>query len=148
MTRPLFHRISDALDACHNSAHVNHVRANNGRVVAIRPTGGSDWHAPGLFDLTFSHPDIDHRPHGDDGKWSVTRTDATRSIKTFMTADVIQNVDIIYFDQHINQQWRECEIVKRTPTRVRLSYELPRTGFTHTWRYYLDLGATRYLSLE
>lgn len=45
----------------------------------------------------------------------------------------------------INQALRNCTIVKVTPTRVRVEYELPRAGTVGGWYHYVDLNGDRFI---
>ena len=130
--------ITDALNEC-GPGHPAHIKSwEMGRVVAIR-TGNDD----GTFNLTFSDPKVDLRSEGDTA-YNVTRDNAMVVIRTFLSGGRFRsNRSIIAL--HVNQKDRDCEILKRTPTRLRLQYTLPRTGTTQCWRKYYDIGNYRYV---
>jgi len=37
-------------------------------------------------------------------------------------------------------------VVKTTPTRIRVEYEMPNAGIMGGWMYYADIGDDRYVS--
>jgi hypothetical protein len=93
-------------------------------------------------DLVFQHYDGDRlRCH--EYKWSVPAKQATRLIRTFLRGE---QGDKHEPDLFINQAVRECTVVKTTPTRVRIEYEMPNAGLMGGWQYYVDLGDVRYYS--
>ena len=140
--------IYDAVNECTDGRHVAHVtNSQNGRTVAIRPVGGHDWHAPGLLDLTFSDPKRDHRLGGQDEKNSVTEVAARDMIHTFLTSCAVAKTTATYFHGKVNQKIRPIDIVKVNRTRIRIEYELPRTGMTGAWRPYMDVGNYRYIGV-
>lgn len=141
--------IMNAIDEAIIGNHVSHVRnPDNGRVVAIRPRR-SDKFDPKTgkaftitFNLTFSDPIVDLR--SDDEIDVTTVKNAQREITNFLAGiRVCKSVD--YYQDHVNQKDRDCEIVKVTKTRVRICYWLPNSGDTFAWRACTTVGGYRYL---
>jgi len=140
----MHHNISDAMNEC-GPGHPAHVRPRIavgpkcGRIVAIR-TGNK----PDTFNLSFSDSKVDLRTEGDT-IYDVPENKVHRMIVNFFDGsrtDECSNE----FDQFINQAMRECMIVKTTPTRCRIEYELPNSGIVGAWRYQTTVGGYTYVA--
>lgn len=136
--------IHDAIEEC-GPGHPAHVRPRIaigpycGRIVAIR-TGNE----PDTFNLTFSDSKVDLRDQGDT-IYNVPRKMVSRKIVVFFDGsrtDECSNE----FEQFINQKLRECMIIKTTPTRCRIEYELPNSGIVGAWRYQTTVGGYTYVA--
>lgn len=133
--------ITDAIQEC-GPGHPAHVTsAATGRTVAIR-TGNE----PDSWNLDFSDPQVDLRKEKGCGTiYNVpTKLEAGRLIRVFLGGTRIEFDGNPWFEQMINQAYRECEVIKLTPTRARVSYERP-SGTTSTWRYQTTVGRYSYI---
>ena len=140
----MHHNISDAMNEC-GPGHPAHVKPRIaigpkcGRIVAIR-TGNE----PYTFNLSFSDSKVDLRTEGDT-IYNVPENKVHRMIVNFFDGsrtDECSNE----FDQFINQAMRECMVVKMTPTRCRIEYELPNSGIVGAWRYQTTVGGYTYVA--
>lgn len=72
-------------------------------------------------------------------------------VKAFIVAALTRHTapaddpTIYWYDEWINQANREVEVVKVTPTRVRIQYEMPNTGTKGAWRTQFVLGDHMYI---
>ncbi len=138
--------IEAALNEC-GPGHPAHVTTSIkigdriGRIVAIR-TGNK----PGTFNLTFSDRKVDLRfQPGGDTLYDVKSDLAHRTIRNFLIGSRVADENDI-FDQMINQGVRECYVIKLTPTRCRIEYEMPNAGDMQAWRYQTTVGGMTYVS--
>ena len=135
-TRHIVDAINNVIE---NGYSVDHVHDND-KSVAIRAIGNG----PGLW-LHFKDGSTVSQGHIDMKK-------AVRIIATFLRGERItsqgHNDQFAkeWFAYHINQGWRDCEVVKTTPTRIRVEYEMPNAGIMGGWMYYADIGDDRYVS--
>lgn len=110
------------------------------RVAAIRfNSAGKADITEGTFDVTLS----DGKREVTQEHCGLTRKQAERLIKSFMRGRPGSKATAWL---HINQADRHCEVVKETPTRVRVEYEMPNAGMMGGWQYYADCGRYRYYS--
>ena len=123
---------------------VDHIEGND-RVVAIRPA--TYFQTPtGRYNLAFSDVGIDLR---DEPGGNTIRNEPERDvyplIRNFLEG---QRVDWVadQFDLEINQAERWCWVVKRTPTRVRVSYEMPNAGEMAGWYGHTQVGDQHYIA--
>ena len=133
-------KITDAIEECGpgHPAHVTNPR--NDRIVAIR-TGNK----PDTFNLDFSDPQIDLRQEKDGSTlYDVPADRVQKVIAVFLGGHRTDEGDNT-FEQFINQASRECWVIKVTPTRCRIEYELPNSGFTGSWRYQTTIGGYTYV---
>ncbi len=106
--------------------HVAHCAARKGtRRVAIRPR------EDGRFNITCSENKLGFTRM----MHSLTERQARHLVNMFLTGDAVQ-IDHPYYLDHINQADREIVIQVDTlaPTRVRIDYEMPNSGYTEAWR--------------
>ncbi len=133
-------KITDAIEECGpgHPAHVTNPR--NERIVAIR-TG----YDTGTFNLDFSDPKVDLRYEKNGSEiCNVPADRVQRVIAVFLTGHRTDEGDNT-FEQFINQATRECWVIKVTPTRCRIEYELPNSGFANSWRYQTTIGGYTYV---
>ena len=133
-------KIIDAIAEC-GPGHPAHVEsASTRRIVAIR-TGNK----PDTFNLDFSDPQVDLRQEKDGSTlYDVPADRVQRTIAVFLGGPRLEIDRNRFFEQYINQANRECELVKLTPTRARVSYDLP-SGPTGTWRSQTTIGRYSYI---
>ena len=133
-------KIIDAINEC-GPGHPAHVElASTGRIVAIR-TGNK----PDTFNLDFSDPQVDLRQEKDGSTlYDVPADRVQRTIAVFLGGPRLEIDRNRFFEQYINQAYRECELIKLTPTRARVTYEL-RSGTTGTWRSQTTVGRYSYI---
>ena len=105
---------------------VDHIR-RGGKVVAIRRR------SEGRYSLGFSDPAEKNIMTVLD----VAEKDLEHVINTFLYGQLGDDPD--YPRLFINQGWRECAVVKTTPTRARIEYEMPNAGLMGGWQKYVDL---------
>lgn len=132
--------IQDAINECGpgHPAHVNNPR--NDRIVAIR-TGNE----PDTFNLDFSDPKIDLRQEDNGGTlYNIPADRVQKTIALFLSGERVSDRDRFY-QAFINQATREAEVERLTPTRARISYYLPRSGYTKSWRYQVTIGRYSYI---
>jgi hypothetical protein len=124
--------------------NVDHIEFND-RVVAIRPV--CIQHAPtGRYDLSFSDVGIDLRDErGGNTIRNVAERDVYPLIRNFLEGQRTRWV-ADQFDLEINQAERWCWVVKQTPTRVRLSYEMPNAGEMAGWYGHTQIGDQHYIT--
>lgn len=117
---------------------VDHLRSADHptRAVAIRPSAEA-----GKFDVTFS----DSAPHLElsQTRHALTQKAASKLILTFFWGEVGHKDEAQLF---INQNWRDVAVIKTTPTRVRIEYEMPNAGIMGGWQYYVDVDDRRYFA--
>jgi len=114
---------------------VDHIRDEySDRVCAIRPDrmAGCVW-------IVFSDSRIEFTAE----LANVKVKEASRLIRTFLTG---KRADAQYPDLFINQAVRDCAVMKATPTRCRVEYEMPNAGLVGGWRYRTNLGRFAYYS--
>ncbi len=133
--------ILDAIAEC-GPGHPAHVTNNhNERIVAIR-TGFK----AGTFNLDFSDPKVDLRSEKNGSEiCNVPADRVQRTIAVFLGGPRLEIDRNRFFDQFINQASRECELIKVTPTRCRIEYELPNSGITGSWRSQTTIGRYTYV---
>ena len=135
-------KITDAIEECGpgHPAHVTNPR--NERIVAIR-TG----YDTGTFNLDFSDPKVDLRYEKDgDTNYNVPAKIVERTIDVFLTGARVDRFDKWpRFRGLANQKIRLCIVEKLTPTRARISYELPVAGEVQSWRYQTTVGRYSYI---
>ena len=117
----------------------------NDRVVAIRPV--TYFQVPtGRYDLSFSDVAIDLRDEtGGNTIRNVPERDVYPLIRNFMEGKRTRWV-ADQFDLEINQAERWCWVVKRTPTRVRVRYEMPNAGEMAGWYGHTQIGEQHYIA--
>lgn len=125
----------DKWDVCHVFDELVPHRA---AAVRFNSAGHADV-TEGTFDITLS----DGRAEVTQEYRGLTLKQADRLIKSFMRG-VRGGKQTAWL--HINQAERYCEVVKTTPTRVRIEYEMPNAGLMGGWQYYADCGRFRYYS--
>ncbi len=136
--------IHDAIEEC-GPGHPAHVRPRIaigpycGRIVAIR-TGNE----PDTFNLTFSDSKVDLRTEGDT-IYNVPRKMVSRKIVVFFDGNRTDECSN-EFDQFINQAVRQCMVIRTTPTRCRIEYEMPNSGIVGAWRYQTTVGGFTYVA--
>lgn len=135
-------KITDAIEEC-GPGHPAHVtNPSNGRIVAIRD--GLHSH-PNTFRLDFSDPKVDLRQaKGGSELYNVPAKRVQRVIAVFLGGHRTDEGDNT-FEQFINQATRECWVIKVTPTRCRIEYELPNSGITGSWRDQTTIGGYTYV---
>ncbi len=141
----MFHNIVEALAAASpgGPVHVSPriaIGPKVGRIVAIR-TGNK----PDTFNLSFSDSKVDLRTTEGDTLYNVPRERVVNTIAAFFDGsrtDECSNE----FDQFINQAVRECMVVKTTPTRCRIEYEMPNSGIVGAWRHQTTVGGFTYVA--
>ena len=135
-------KITDAIAECGpgHPAHVTNPR--NERIVAIR-TGNK----PDTFNLSFEDPKVDLRKGKDgDTNYNVPAKIVERTIDVFLTGARVDRFDKWpRFRGLANQKIRLCIVEKLTPTRARISYELPVAGEVQSWRYQTTVGRYSYI---
>lgn len=133
--------ILDAINEC-GPGHPAHVEsASTRRIVAIR-TGNK----PDTFNLDFSDPTVDLRQEKNGSTlYDVPADRVQRTIAVFLGGPRIMIDAAPFFVDYINQASRECEVIKLTPTRARVLYELPNSGTTGTWRSQTTVGRYSYI---
>ncbi len=132
--------ILDAINEC-GPGHPAHVElASTGRIVAIR-TGNK----PDTFNLDFSDPQVDLRQEKDGSTlYDVPADRVQRTIAVFLGGPRTDEGDN-EFEQFINQKTRVCWVLRLTPTKARIEYELPNSGFTRSWRDQTTIGGYTYV---
>ena len=137
-------KITDAIEECGpgHPAHVTNPR--NGRIVAIRD--GLHSH-PNTFRLDFSDPKVDLRQaKGGSELYNVPAKIVERTIATFLSGKRVHRFDKWpRFHGLANQKVRLCIVEKFTPTRAKVSYELPVAGVVRSWRYQTTVGPYSYI---
>ena len=128
--------ISDTFYECINGNHVAHCE-HKGRTVALRINRDKTFNV----DFSDSKNLKDNRPSTSSNN---TRIQAERIIKNFLYGFVV-DADC-GFQLHINQADRDCEIIKRTDTRLRVGYEMPNAGFMAGWYSYFALDSILYIT--
>lgn len=112
--------------------HIEHY-SGNGNIIAVRPNGG-------LFNLTVKigdEPTVEFN--------NRYENEAIAMIKSIlMVGDLYEGA---MFDMMINQGFRFCDVVKVTPTRVRLEYEMPNAGLMGGWYKTAEIGGKKFLKL-
>lgn len=123
---------------------VDHVEVND-RVVAIRPA--AYFQTPtGRYDLSFSDSETDLRDEpGGNTIRNVAERDVYPLTRNFLEGQRVKWV-ADQFDLEINQAERWCWVVKRTPTRVRVSYEMPNAGEMAGWYGHTQVGEQHYIA--
>ncbi len=119
--------------------HVEHYTNNCGVVVRISPdTQDRPAHTFSVF--------IRHANQVDG--YDYIHPGLTKDHARKLAMSVLQGIEVqkdSHFAMFINQANRDCEVVKLTPTRARIWYELPRTGETYAWRYCVNINGHRYI---
>lgn len=137
--------ILHAIDEC-GPGHPSHVTAamaigdRCGRIVAIRV-----GNKPDTYHLTFSDSKVDLREKCDT-ICNVPASKVAHTIDVFLGGSRVEVEKRPWFDQFINQASRECEVVRLTPTRCRIEYDLPNSGPTRAWRYQTTVGGFTYIA--
>lgn len=134
--------ITDAINES-GPGHPAHVRsAKTERIVAIR-TGNK----PDTFNLSFSDPKVDLRKGKEgDTRYDVPAKIVERTIATFLSGKRVDRFDKWpRFHGLANQKVRPCIVEQFTPTRARVSYELPTAGVVRSWRYQTTIGRWSYI---
>ena len=136
--------LDELFEEATNGNHVAHITKGN-RIVALRPARiESIVSTHNKFNLDFQDADFDLRPDGNT-LYNLTEAKARKAIRTFFVGVRRQTSHgLIYL--HINQAERECEILKTTPSRIRIEYELPNSGLVQAWRNKVDIGTRRYIN--
>lgn len=112
---------------------VDHVSSPDGsRVVGVRIRDG-------VYLLDMSDTDLGNREE----LQVRNRWQAERLTITFVSG---QSGDLEFPVLFINQNDRECCVVKVTPTRARVEYEMPNAGLMAGWQYRTVVGSTGYFS--
>jgi hypothetical protein len=123
---------------------VDHICVND-RVVAIRPVRIKEGRT-GRYNLSFSDVGIDLREEpGGDTIRNVAERDVYPLTRNFLEGQRVKWV-ADQFDLEINQAERWCWVVKRTPTRVRVSYEMPNAGEMAGWYGHTQVGEQHYIA--
>ena len=123
---------------------VDHIEVND-RVVAIRPA--AYFQTPtGRYNLSFSDVGIDLRDEpGGNTIRNVPERNVYPLIRNFLEGQRVKWV-ADQFDLEINQAERWCWVVKKTPTRVRVSYEMPNAGEMAGWYGHTQIGDQHYIA--
>lgn len=136
--------IHDAMQEC-GPGHPAHVRKGMaigrkcGRIVAIR-TGNE----PDTFNLSFSDPKVDLRIDGDT-LYDVPEAQVTSIIENFLEGYRVSEMQP-WATMMINQGHRDVTVVKITPTRCRIEYEMPNAGEMGAWRHQTTVGPYTYIA--
>lgn len=136
--------IHDAMREC-GPGHPAHVQKHiaigrkSGRIVAIR-TGNK----PDTFNLSFSDPKADLR-QGGDTIYDVPEAKVTVIIENFLEGYRV-STNLPWTCMMINQAHRDVTVVKITPTRCRIEYELPNSGEVGAWRHQTSIGKYIYIA--
>jgi len=75
----------------------------------------------------------------------VAERDVSPLIRNFLEGKRVKWV-ADQFDLEINQAERWCWVVKKTPTRVRVSYEMPNAGEMAGWYGHTQVGDQHYIA--
>lgn len=114
----------------------------DGRVVAIRADYERDRNT-GLLNLRFSDSNIGWMP--DYCIKGLSVKEAQRIVEIFLWGRTIL-ISHDNFTMKINQAVRWCCIDKRTPKRLRISYEMPNAGIMAGWWKYIQINDYAYLT--
>ena len=144
----LKNRVAQSLNAIANwGISVEHIVGGdaNSRVVAIRPVWIRHMRT-GRYDLSFSDVGTDLRDEpGGNTIRAVPERYVYPLIRNFLEGQRTRWV-ADQFDMEINQAERWCWVVKRTPTRVRVSYEMPNAGEMAGWYGHTQIGEQHYIA--
>ena len=144
--------IKDTLVSVIVNKHVHHIH-DNGRTVAIRLEYKRLYKNKGTLEidkptrrvsLTFSDEKVDLRS-SDDTRRNLTARQAERAINTFLYGQRVK----VKHDQCellINQAKRWCWIEETTPTRLRLTYDMPNAGEMSGWWKYIAINNFHYIA--
>lgn len=123
-------KINTSVNAAFSEAifgqHVAHVTSKKGfRTAAIRPV------AKGRFNITMSASKLEFTRD----VHALTERQARHMVSLFIHGKAV-SLDRPWYSPWINQAVREADIEldTLTPTRVRISYEMPNTGINGAWR--------------
>jgi hypothetical protein len=114
----------------------------NGRTVAIR-ADYDKYKNTGLLNLRFSDSKVNSMP--DYCVKGLSVKEAKRIIEIFIWGRRVL-ISHDHFGMEINQSDRWCSIDKRTPKRLRISYEMPNAGIMAGWWKYIQINDYAYLT--
>lgn len=133
------------LESVRDTGILDHIHCE-GRTVAIRQGYSFGRHPKptGKLHLTFSDSRADLRASGDT-IYNLTIKQAERAIRIFLLG---QRVKIAHdqCDLFINQAFRWCCVDQKTPSRLRLSYNMPNAGTMGGWWKYFQIGPFHYVT--
>ena len=135
--------LNGVFEECKTGGHVAHIKkllplTKAPRIVAVRP-----HNATGKFTLDFQDYDYDLRAEGNT-VYDLTEKQARKAIVTFFCG-IRTNAKAGHVHLKLNQRIRPAEVLKVTPTRIRVEYELPTAGFVSAWRDQVTIGSRRYI---
>ena len=134
--------IRDTIESVLKNGYVDHIHDNR-RTVAIRREC-ERANPSGRINLTFSDEQVDLRSSSNT-KRNLTVKQAERAIKTFLYGQRVK-VKHDQCDLLINQAERWCHVKETTPTRLRLSYDMPNAGEMSGWWKYIAINQFTYIS--
>jgi len=134
--------IKDTLVSVIVNKHVHHIH-DNGRTVAIRLEYKRDKPTRRV-NLTFSDEKVDLRSSSNT-RYNLTARQAERAISTFLYGQRVK-VKHDQCDLLINQAKRWCWIEETTPTRLRITYDMPNAGEMSGWWKYIAINDFHYIS--
>ena len=114
-----------------------------GRVVAIRADYDRDRNT-GLLNLRFSDSKAEGQWNRDYCIKGLSVKEAQRIVELFLYGHRVK-VEDEQFDMEINQGKRWCWIEKRTPKRLRISYEMPNAGIMGGWWKNVQINQFSYI---
>ena len=135
--------IRETLKAVSTSGILDHIEVN-GRTVAIRADYERDKNL-GTVNLRFSDSLASRKSFMDYVVSNLSVEEAERIISIFFFGRRVL-ISHDNFGMHINQADRWCSIEKRTPKRLRISYEMPNAGIMHGWWKYIQINDYAYLT--
>lgn len=135
--------IRETLKAVSTSGILDHIEVN-GRTVAIRADYERDKNL-GTVNLRFSDSLASRKSFMDYVVSNLSVEEAERIISIFFFGRRVL-ISHDNFGMEINQSDRWCSIEKRTPKRLRISYEMPNAGIMAGWWKYIQINDYAYLT--
>lgn len=135
--------ILETLKAVSTSGILDHIKMN-GRTVAIRADYARDKNL-GTVNLRFSDSLANPESFLNYVVSNLSVEEAERIISIFFFGRRVL-ISHDNFGMQINQADRWCWIEKRTPKRLRISYEMPNAGIMYGWWKYIEINDYAYLT--